>query len=66
MWSSRCNDLETSLERLREERDALLSTLSDLKARENALVSRMTELESTVHRMSHEIARHRADGELYP
>ncbi len=66
MWSSRCNDLETSLERLREERDALLSTLSDLKARENALVSRMSELESTVQRMSHEIARHRSDGELYP
>lgn len=66
MWQSRCNDLETSLERLRDERDALLSTLASWNIRENALVSRITELESSVHRMQHEISRHRADGELYP
>ena len=66
MWQSRTSDLETSLERLREERDGLLSTVGSMKQREDALVSRLSELEDIVQRMTHEITRHRADGELYP
>lgn len=65
-WQSRCADSQTSIERLREERDALLSTISAMRSREDALVTRVTELEESVQRMSQEIARHRADGELYP
>jgi hypothetical protein len=37
-----------------------------MKQREDALVSRLSELEDIVQRMTHEITRHRADGELYP
>jgi chromosome segregation ATPase len=65
-WQARCADAQTSIERLREERDALLITISALRNREDALVSRVTELETSVQRMAQEIARHRADGELYP
>ena len=65
-WQARCNDAQTSIERLREERDGLLNTISALTQREDALVTRVTELEAIVMRMTHEIARHRADGELYP
>jgi len=65
-WQARCNDAQTSIERLREERDGLLNTIFSLTQREDALVSRLTELEAIVMRMTHEIARHRADGELYP
>ena len=65
-WQARCNDAQTSIERLREERDGLLNTIFSLTQREDALVSRLTELEAIVVRMTHEIARHRADGELYP
>lgn len=66
MWQSRTSDLETSLERLRDERDALLSTIVSMKQREDALVTRVTELDDIVKRMTHEVTRHRADGELYP
>ena len=66
MWQSRTIDLETTLERMREERDALLLTIGSIKQREDALVSRLSELEDIVQRMTHEITRHRADGELYP
>jgi predicted nuclease with TOPRIM domain len=66
MWQSRVSDLETSNGRLREERDALLSTISDLHAREQSLLTRLTELDNIVQRMSREVSRHRADGELYP
>jgi len=65
-WQARCSDAQTSIEALRDERDALLATIASLKVREDALVSRVTELEASVQRMTHEIARHRADGELYP
>jgi predicted nuclease with TOPRIM domain len=65
-WQARCNDAQNSIERLREERDGLLNTIFSLTQREDALVSRLTELEAIVVRMTHEIARHRADGELYP
>lgn len=65
-WQARCSDAQNSIERLREERDALLSTVVAHRQREDALVSRVTELEATVQRMTQEIARHRADGELYP
>ena len=65
-WQARCSDAQNSIERLREERDALLSTIVAQRQREDALVTRITELESTVQRMTQEIARHRADGELYP
>ena len=65
-WQARCNDAQNSIERLREERDGLLNTIFSLSQREDALVSRLTELEAIVVRMTHEIARHRADGELYP
>lgn len=66
MWQSRVQDLETSNERLREERDSLLSTIVSLNNRERALLTRLTELDNTVQRMSREVSRHRADGELYP
>ena len=66
MWQSRTIDLETTLERMREERDALLLTIGSIKQREDALVSRLSELEDIVQRMTHEITRHRQDGELYP
>ena len=65
-WQARCNDAQNSIERLREERDGLLNTIFSLTQREDALVSRLNELEAIVVRMTHEIARHRADGELYP
>jgi len=65
-WQARCSDAQNSIERLREERDGLLSTISALRQREDALVTRITELEESVSRLSKEIARHRADGELYP
>ena len=65
-WQARCSDAQNSIERLREERDGLLSTISALRHREDALVTRLTELEESVSRLSKEIARHRADGELYP
>ena len=65
-WQARCSDAQNSIERLREERDALLSTIVAHRQREDALVTRITELEATVQRMTQEIARHRADGELYP
>lgn len=65
-WQARCSDAQTSIERLREERDALLVTIASLRTREDALVSRITELETSVQRMAQEVARHRADGELYP
>lgn len=65
-WQARCTDAQNSIERLREERDGLLNTISSLSQREDALVTRVTELEGIVLRMTHEIARHRADGELYP
>ncbi len=65
-WQARCNDAQNSIERLREERDALLITIAALRNREDALVGRVTELETSVQRMAQEIARHRADGELYP
>ena len=65
-WQSRCSDAQNSIERLREERDALLSTIVAHRQREDALIERVTELEATVQRMSQEIARHRADGEMYP
>lgn len=65
-WQARCTDAQNSIERLREERDGLLNTIYSLTQREDALVSRLTELEGIVIRMTHEIARHRADGELYP
>ena len=66
MWQSRVQDLETSNERLREERDSLLSTIVSLNNRERALLTRLTELDNTVQRMSREVSRHRTDGELYP
>jgi len=66
MWQSRVQDLETSNERLREERDSLLSTIVSLNAREHSLLTRLTELDNIVQRMSREMSRHRADGELYP
>jgi len=66
MWQSRTSDLETSLERMREERDGLLLTVTSIKQREDAFVRRLSELEDIVKRMTHEITRHRADGELYP
>jgi BMFP domain-containing protein YqiC len=65
-WQTRCSDAQNSIERLREERDALLSTIVSMRQKEDALVTRVTELEAIVQRMSQEIARHRADGELYP
>lgn len=65
-WQARCSDAQTSIETLRDERDALLVTIASLRIREDALVSRVTELEGMVQRMTQEIARHRADGELYP
>jgi chromosome segregation ATPase len=65
-WQARCSDAQTSIERLREERDALLTTISALRHREDALVTRVTELEDSVSRLSQQVARHRADGELYP
>lgn len=65
-WQARCADQSNSLERMREERDALLTTIVTMKQREDALISRVTELEEIVQRMTQEIARHRADGELYP
>jgi chromosome segregation ATPase len=65
-WQARCSDAQNSIERLREERDALLSTIVSMSQKEDALVTRVTELEAIVQRMSQEIARHRADGELYP
>jgi chromosome segregation ATPase len=65
-WQARCSDAQTSIEALRDERDALLATIASLRIREDALVSRITELEQSVQRMAQEIARHRADGELYP
>lgn len=65
-WQARCSDAQNSIERLREERDGLLTTIVALRQREDALVSRVTELEESVSRLSQEIARHRADGELYP
>lgn len=65
-WQARCSDAQNSIERLREERDALLTTIVAHRQREDALVQRVTELEATVQRMSQEIARHRADGEMYP
>jgi len=66
MWQSRVQDLETSNERLRDERDSLLSTIVSLNAREHSLLTRLTELDNIVQRMSREMSRHRADGELYP
>lgn len=66
MWQSRVQDLETSNERLRDERDSLLSTIVSLNAREQSLLTRLTELDNIVQRMSREMSRHRADGELYP
>ena len=65
-WQARCSDAQNSIERLREERDALLSTIDSMRQKEDALVTRVTELEAIVQRMSQEIARHRADGEMYP
>lgn len=65
-WQARCSDAQTSIERLREERDALLSTISALRDREDALVDRITDLEASVQRLTQEVARHRGDGELYP
>ena len=65
-WQARCSDAQTSIERLREERDALLATIASLRTREDALVTRITELETSVQRMTQEVARHRGDGELYP
>jgi seryl-tRNA synthetase len=65
-WQSRCSDAQTSIERLREERDALLTTIVAMRQREDALVERVTELEAAVQRMTQEVARHRADGEMYP
>jgi len=65
-WQARCSDAQNSIERLREERDALLSTIVSMRQKEDALVTRVTELEAIVQRMSQEIARHRADGEMYP
>jgi hypothetical protein len=65
-WQARCSDAQNSIERLREERDALLTTIVSMRQKEDALVTRVTELEAIVQRMSQEIARHRADGELYP
>jgi chromosome segregation ATPase len=65
-WQARCSDAQTSIERLREERDALLTTIAALRDREDALVNRVTELEASVHRLTQEVARHRGDGELYP
>jgi chromosome segregation ATPase len=65
-WQARCSDAQTSIERLREERDALLTTIAALRDREDALVTRITELEESVHRLTQEVSRHRADGELYP
>lgn len=65
-WQARCSDQQTSIETLRDERDALLATIASLRIREDALVSRVTELEGTVQRLSQEIARHKGDGELYP
>lgn len=65
-WQTRCNDLQTSNERLREERDALLNTLVQMRQREDALLSRITELEATLQRLTLEVSRHRSDGELYP
>lgn len=65
-WQSRCSDAQNSIERLREERDALLTTIVSMRQKEDALVERVTELESAVQRMTQEIARHRADGEMYP
>ena len=65
-WQARCSDAQNSIERLREERDALLSTIVSMRQKEDALVERVTELEAVVQRMTQEIARHRADGELYP
>lgn len=44
-WQARCRDLETSNERTREERDSLIATISALRAREDALVARLDELE---------------------
>lgn len=65
-WQARCADQANSLERMRDERDALLTTIVSMRHREDALVTRVAELEEIVHRMTQEIARHRADGELYP
>ena len=65
-WQARCSDAQTSIERLREERDALLTTIAALRDREDALVDRITELEASVYRLTQEVARHRGDGELYP
>ena len=65
-WQARCTDAQTSIERLREERDGLLTTITVLSQREDALVSRISELEDSVSRLSQQVARHRADGELYP
>lgn len=65
-WQARCSDAQTSIERLREERDGLLTTITVLSQREDALVTRITELEAAVSRLSQQVARHRADGELYP
>lgn len=66
MWQSRTSDLETSVERLREERDMLLSTIVTFRHREDVLMSRLTELDDIVKRLTIEVSRHRADGELYP
>lgn len=66
MWQSRTSDLETSVERLRDERDVLLSTIVTFRHREDVLMSRLTELDDIVKRLTIEVSRHRADGELYP
>lgn len=44
-WQARCRDFETSNERIREERDSLINTVVTLRQREDALVTRITELE---------------------
>jgi len=66
MWQSRVGDMETSMERLREERDALVTSIASIKHREDALIERITELEGIVKRMTIALSQHRADGELYP
>jgi hypothetical protein len=66
MWQSRTSDLETTVERLREERDVLLSTIVTFRHREDVLMSRLTELDDIVKRLTIAVTRHRADGELYP
>lgn len=66
MWQSRTSDLETSVERLREERDMLLTTVRRARHREDVLIIKLNELHDMVKRLTIEVTRHRADGELYP